>query len=77
MIRKIIVVLSQQAWVAKLVARWLAFPEIQVRTPPGANEYEQIFLSVSHMYVNPPPFLQYSPFTESCNQLELGVFQIQ
>ena len=37
-----------QARVVQLGACQLAIPEIQVQTSPGANQYEQIFLSVSH-----------------------------
>ena len=37
-------------------------------------KYETILLY--DQYMSPPAFLQYSPFTESGNQLALGVFQI-
>ena len=33
----IIMFKKEQARVARLVARWLAVPEIRVQTPPGAN----------------------------------------
>ena len=36
----------------------------------------QIWGRVFCIYVTPLPFLQYSPFTELCIQLALGVFQI-
>ena len=39
----------QQARMAELEAHWLSVPEIQVQTPHVANEYEQIFLSLSHI----------------------------
>ena len=39
--------------------------------------YNMIFFTFFINSCQPPlPFLQYSPYTESCNQLALGVFQI-
>ena len=40
-----------QSGVAELVVHQLAFPEIQVQTPPGANQYKQSLLIVSLIVV--------------------------
>ena len=40
------------------------------------TKYLTIEDQVQIMYVTPLPFLKYSLFTELCNQLALGVFQI-
>ena len=34
-------------------------------------------MGIRDIYVTHLPFLQYSPFTEFCNHLALGVFQIE